>query len=296
MFLEHLFIKDASVKRHLAKTLTWRLVGTIDTVVLGWAVTGNPLIGAQIGGFEIITKMILYYLHERAWFHINLGLPNRELQRIKNHGNVNSNVKEQRFKITRPHRNRQYNHHSFTVWFTGLSGSGKSTLANALEQHLFHEGIKCYTLDGDNVRLGINSDLDFSATGRKENIRRVAEIAKLMNDAGVIVIASFISPFKEDRENARTIIGDKHFIEVFVDCTLEVCEQRDVKGLYNKARQGIIKEFTGISSPYEKPHHADIIVDSAHNNIDDSVKQIITFVEKKMIIGNEVEPHLSSSL
>ena len=172
------------------------------------------------------------------------------------------------------------------IWFTGLSGAGKSTLANGLEQYLHKRNIRCYTLDGDNLRLGINSDLDFSGEGQKENIRRVAEIAKLMADAGMIVIASFISPFMEDREMAKKIIGEKNFVEVFVDCPLEVCEQRDAKGLYEKARHGLIKEFTGISSPYEKPENPDLTISSANTNIDESVQQVAAFLENKTRIQN----------
>ena len=206
--------------------------------------------------------MILYYLHERVWFRVNLGLPNRE-RRKRNKEENTKNIKAQQFKISEIHRNKQNNHASFVIWFTGLSGAGKSTLANALEQKLFNKGIRCYTLDGDNVRLGINKDLDFSESGRRENIRRVAEIAKLISDAGVIAIASFISPFNEDRENAKRIIGESKFIEVYVDCPLEICEQRDTKGLYRKAKKGEIKDFTGISSPYEVPEDPFMVVNSA---------------------------------
>ena len=283
MFIGKLFKKDPSVKRHLAKTITWRIVGSIDTAILGWIISGKPMIGLKIGGFEMLTKMVLYYLHERAWFRINIGLPNREKNAVKK-GIANKDVRIQEFKISRIQRNEQNKHTSFVVWFTGLSGSGKSTLANGLEQMIFKTGAKCYALDGDNVRLGINSDLDFSSVGRKENIRRVAEIAKLMTDAGVIVIASFISPFKEDREIARKIVGKENFVEVFVDCPLDVCEDRDTKGLYKKARQGMIKEFTGISSPYEAPENPDVTIHSDSMTLEDSVMQIFDYVDRKMKI------------
>ncbi|MDP4285478.1 MAG: adenylyl-sulfate kinase [Bacteroidota bacterium] len=220
-----------------------------------------------------------------------MGLPNRE-KRKKNKEANTKNISAQSFKISRSHRNLQNHHTSLVIWFTGLSGSGKSTLANGVEQKLFSNGIKCYALDGDNVRLGINKDLDFSDTGRKENIRRVAEIAKLMADAGLIVIASFISPFKEDREIAKKIIGEDHFIEVFVDCPLEVCEQRDVKGLYKKARQGTIKEFTGISSPYEAPDHANITIHSNNAGPGESIQQIMSYLENKMQIMEQEGAHI----
>lgn len=286
MFIDNLISSDPTVKRHLAKTVTWRLVGTIDTIILGWIISGNPMTGLKIGGFEIITKMILYYFHERVWFKVNLGLPNRERKKNKSADANTKNIHVQQFKISRSHRNWQNQHHSFVIWFTGLSGSGKSTLANGLEQMIFKKGIKCYALDGDNVRLGINSDLDFSAEGRKENIRRVAEIAKLMADAGTIVLASFISPFKEDRELAKKIIGEEGFVEVFVDCPLEVCEQRDTKGLYKKARQGTIKEFTGISSPYEAPENPDITIHSNAADLDNGVLKIYEYIQKKMNLND----------
>lgn len=280
MFLENLISQDPTIKRHVAKTLTWRLVGTIDTIMLGWIITGNPAVGLTIGGFEMITKMILYYLHERVWFKLNLGLPNRERQR-KNRQAVD-NIRAQSFKISRRLRNKQNNHASFVIWFTGLSGSGKSTLANGLEQTLFKKGIQCYILDGDNVRLGINNDLDFSESGRKENIRRVSEIAKLMADAGLVVIASFISPYEEDRIRAGKIIGEERFLEIFVDCPLQICEQRDTKGLYRKAREGLIKEFTGISSPYQPPTHPFMTVHTDRENAGQSVESILEYVEQKL--------------
>ena len=145
-----------------------------------------------------------------------------------------------------------------TVWLTGLSASGKSTIAQQLEQQLIGQGRLCYILDGDNVRHGLNRDLGFSMEDRQENIRRIAEVAALMNDAGVIVITSFISPYRLDRQSARDVIGDESFVEAFVDTPIEVCEQRDPKGLYKKARSGEIQQFTGISDAYEAPLHAEI--------------------------------------
>lgn len=289
MFIENFIARDPSVKRHIVKTLTWRLIGTIDTIILSWLVTGNIVLGAKIGGLELFTKMLLYYFHERVWFRINLGLPNRERRAWRLKGGVTKNIHFQKFKISRSQRNTQNRHTSFVIWFTGLSGSGKSTLANGLEELLFKRNIKCYALDGDNVRLGINSDLDFSTEGRKENIRRVAEISHLMSDAGVLVIASFISPFKEDRERAKTIIGEKNFIEIFVDCPLEVCEQRDTKGLYTKAKKGEIKEFTGISSPYERPENPYITIQSNTMSANEGVDYIFKNIEKRLKLEALVE-------
>ena len=150
-----------------------------------------------------------------------------------------------------------------TVWFTGLSGSGKSTVAGMLEKKLFDLNFKTYLLDGDNVRGGLNSNLSFSIEDRKENIRRVAEVARLFLDSGIVVLASFVSPLEEYRKLVKEIVGQENYVEVFVDTPLEECEKRDVKGLYEKARKGMIKDFTGISSPYEKPTNPDISIDTS---------------------------------
>ncbi len=166
------------------------------------------------------------------------------------------------------------------IWFTGLSGSGKSTLSDELEKYLFTLNYNTYILDGDNVRTGLNRDLDFSEEGRKENIRRLGELCKLFLDAGIVVLTAFISPFIKDRETVRNLVGENNFIEVFVDCPLEVCEERDVKGLYAKARRGEIKNFTGIDSPFEEPLNPDIKVKTAelalHECLEILKKEIIT--------------------
>ena len=164
------------------------------------------------------------------------------------------------------------------IWLTGLSGSGKSTLANALEVALTEQGRHTYLLDGDNVRHGLNKNLGMSDEDRTENIRRVSEVAKLMVDAGLIVVTAFISPFRADRDAARELFEDGEFVEVFVDAPLEECEKRDPKGLYQKARQGIIKEFTGIDSPYEAPAKAELVVNTAENDIEACVKQLIAAI------------------
>jgi adenylyl-sulfate kinase len=164
------------------------------------------------------------------------------------------------------------------IWLTGLSGSGKSTLANALEVALTEQGKHTYLLDGDNVRHGLNKNLGMSDADRTENIRRVSEVAKLMVDAGLIVVTAFISPFRADRDSARALFDDGEFVEVFVDAPLEECEKRDPKGLYQKARQGIIKEFTGIDSPYEAPEKPEVVINTAENDIEACVKQLIAAI------------------
>jgi adenylylsulfate kinase len=184
--------------------------------------------------------------------------------------------------VTRKDRMGLKKQNSFVVWFTGLSGSGKSTLASHLDKRLNQEGCNCYILDGDNIRLGLNSDLDFSDLGRKENIRRIAEVARLFIDAGEIVLTAFVSPFIEDRQLAKEIIGNENFIEVFVDTPFEECELRDTKGLYAKARKGEIKYFTGMDSPYEKPTNPDLVIKTKNRAIADCVDEIYALIEKKI--------------
>lgn len=171
------------------------------------------------------------------------------------------------------------------MWFTGLSGAGKSTIAHAVEERLHQRGCRTYVFDGDNVRQGLCSDLGFSKEDRAENIRRIGEMMKLFVDAGIIALAAFISPFRADREKVRRLMGDEDFIEVYCRCPVEVCEQRDVKGHYKRARSGEIKEFTGISSPYEEPKNPDIILDTADISIEESVQMVIDLLIKKGVIS-----------
>lgn len=185
-------------------------------------------------------------------------------------------------KINKEGRNTLNRHKSFVIWFTGLSGSGKSTVANALEQQLYERNIRTYILDGDNVRAGLNSDLDFTEEGRVENIRRIGEVANLFVQAGVVTLSAFVSPFKTDREKVKQTVGAENFIEVFVSCPIEVCEERDVKGLYKKARAGIIKNFTGISSPFEEPENADIVVYTDKESLDESTLRVLEKVLEKL--------------
>jgi adenylylsulfate kinase len=185
-------------------------------------------------------------------------------------------------KVSKQQREELLNQRATLIWFTGLSGSGKSTLAVQLEANLHQLGFKTYLLDGDNIRAGINKDLSFTDEGRIENIRRIGEVSKLLLDAGVIVLSAFISPFQSDREQVKRIVGEENYIEVFVDTPLEVCEQRDVKGLYKKARAGEVKNFTGIDSPYEAPTHADVIIRTAELTINDSITQLMATVLPKV--------------
>jgi len=198
--------------------------------------------------------------------------------------NMSENIIWHETTITKKERQQNNLHKSCIVWFTGLSGSGKSTLANAVEKELFQRKVHTYVLDGDNVRLGLNKGLRFSDADRKENIRRIGEVAKLFVDAGVITLTAFISPFREDRELVRLLVEEDEFIEIFVDAPLETCESRDPKGLYEKARSGIIPNFTGISSPYEQPVNPDLIIETDKLTIEESVAKVIQLLEEKYSI------------
>ena len=196
-----------------------------------------------------------------------------------------SNVIYHQVTVTRQRRNKLNNHRSIVLWFTGLSGSGKSTLAHALEEKLFQKGCRTFVLDGDNVRHGLNSNLDFSDTDRTENIRRISEVSKLMMESGLIVMTAFISPFNKDRDDARKLISSDDFIEIYCKARLETCEARDVKGLYKRARTGEIKNYTGIDSPYEKPKNPELIIDTDNQSLEKSVSSILSFLELSGIIN-----------
>ncbi len=183
--------------------------------------------------------------------------------------------------VTRQDRENMLGQKGVTLWFTGLSGSGKSTVAIEVDRVLTERGVACTVLDGDNVRHGLNSDLGFSPEDRNENIRRIGEVAKLFTEAGVINLTAFISPYREDRDRNRKIQGNGDFVEVFVDAPLAVCEARDTKGLYKKARAGIIPEFTGISAPYEAPDKAEIVLNTDGESVEQSAAQVVAYLEEQ---------------
>lgn len=186
--------------------------------------------------------------------------------------------------IRREHRQRQNAHGSAILWFTGLSGAGKSTLAHAVEERLHLLGCRTYVLDGDNVRHGLCGDLGFSAQDRSENIRRIGEVAMLMIDAGVIALTAFISPFRADRERVRGMAMHGEFIEIYCQCDVDVCESRDVKGLYKRARTGEVKDFTGISSPYEAPLKPELVVDTAKLTLEVCVEQVLGYLHERGLL------------
>ena len=196
-----------------------------------------------------------------------------------------SNIIYHQASVTRQRRNKLNNHRSVVLWFTGLSGSGKSTLAHSLEEKLFQKGCKTFVLDGDNVRHGLNSNLDFSEAGRTENIRRISEVSKLMLESGLIVMTAFISPINKDRGEARQLISNEDFIEIYCKASIETCETRDVKGLYKRARAGEITNYTGIDSPYEVPENPELTIDTDNQSLEESVSTILSFLKSNGIIN-----------
>lgn len=201
--------------------------------------------------------------------------------------NSNPNIRWHNATITREDRQIQGGHKSVILWFTGFSGSGKSTLAHAVEKDLYDLGCRTYVFDGDNVRHGLCADLGFSKEDRKENIRRIGEMSKLFIEAGVIALTAFISPFQADRERVRKLVAEGDFIEIYCHCPLEICEQRDVKGLYQKARQGKITEFTGISSPYEAPEDPELVIDTANQSLEACVENIMQYLAARQILPDK---------
>ncbi len=192
-----------------------------------------------------------------------------------------TNIKWHHGKITKVDRTKLLNQKGVTIWLTGLSGSGKSTIAVELEHALIENNHQAYILDGDNIRHGLNKNLSFSPEDRTENIRRIGEVAKLFTDANIITIAAFVSPYREDRDNVRKLLDHGEFIEIYVKCSLEVCEERDTKGLYKKARAGEVKDFTGISAPYEEPRTPELTIDSSKLSVKESTRTILNFLEEK---------------
>ena len=192
-----------------------------------------------------------------------------------------TNIKWHHGKITKDDRIKLLKQRGVTIWLTGLSGSGKSTIAVELEHALLENKHQAYILDGDNIRHGLNKNLGFSPDDRSENIRRIGEVAKLFTDANIITITAFISPYRQDRDNARKLVKEGEFVEVYVECPLDVCEQRDTKGLYKKARSGEVKEFTGISAPYEEPLNPELTIDTSKLSLEESTRTILNYLEQK---------------
>lgn len=290
--LIHSLRKDPTVKRHLVKAVTWRVVGTMDTVMLSYVITGDLPTGIRIGAVELLTKILLYFIHERVWKSMSFGQPGI-FKRQRNPEQRGSNLYRQEFAVSRKEREKQNGHTAFTCWLTGLSGSGKSSIASAMDKWLHERGIHSFIIDGDNTRMGINSDLNFTREGREENIRRVAELCRLFNEAGMVVISSFISPFAVDRERARDIIGKDSFHEVFISASLDTCIARDTKGLYKKALEGEIRDFTGVNSPYEAPQNPGIRLDTDSTSLDECLQRFQTWLLEQRLtdIDGHTQPY-----
>jgi len=284
MLVNFLRKNDPLLKRNFLKTISWRLVGSIDTIIIGWIISGRFTIGARIGLIELFTKTIIYYAHERYWQNSKLGLPTKAEISLKIQNEIKPNLFKQTGKIDKSKREFLNQQRACTIWLTGLSGSGKSTISNEIEEWIFSNSGRAYVLDGDNTRLGINKDLSFSDEDRKENIRRVAEICRLFNDAGIIVVAPLISPFEKDRRAAKFIIGKENYIEIYVEASVAACIQRDPKGLYNKALNGEIKNFTGVSSPYEAPSKPDIHLNTESLTLENCLEIIKEKLKNKIFL------------
>lgn len=263
---------DTNNKRHILKTITWRIIASSTTFIITYTLTGSIEFGIGIGISDFFIKMGLYYLHERFWYNKIRIIPK-----------TFNNIFKQRINIKKADREKNKDQKAKVLFFTGLSGSGKSAIANEVERLLFEKGHSTYILDGDNIRLGLNKGLTFKKEDREENIRRIAEVSKLFIDAGVIVITSFITPYKETRELAKQIIGKDDYIEVYVNTTLQKCVDRDVKGLYEKAFRGEIKGMTGIDDPYDAPLNPNIEVDGnidGEENITKCAEEIVKKLSK----------------
>ena len=266
--------KDSHL-RSILKGISWRIIATTTTTTIAWLATGDVSTALTIGGFEFLIKLGVYYLHERVWLLVPEGGV-RQIFRLKEIRQMAANIHPVHDRMLNRHEREQHHkQHSVALWFTGLSGSGKSTIAIELEHRLFAEGYCAQLLDGDNIRSGINANLTFTAEDRRENIRRIAEVSKLFVHAGIITLNTFISPTREMREMARDIIGDEDFVEIFINTPIEVCEQRDVKGLYAKARKGEIKNFTGIDAPYEAPENPQIEIHTTEKTVEACVNELM---------------------
>jgi bifunctional enzyme CysN/CysC len=255
-----------TLEHSAAKTLHLNEIGLCN-LSLDKSIAFEPYVESREAGSFILIDRITNQT-------VGMGLIDSALRR-------SSNIHWQSLEVSRSARAAQKNQKAAVIWLTGLSGSGKSTIAAALEKRLFSLGQHTYVLDGDNVRHGLNRDLGFMDADRVENIRRVAEVSRLMVDAGLLVIVSFISPFRSERDAARSLMGEGEFIEVFVDAPLDVCEARDPKGLYKKARRQELMNFTGISSPYEPPEQPDVHLETAHLSVEAAVEELVGFVVDK---------------
>lgn len=267
---------DGTVETHrrsLAKAITWRVIATSTTMGIVFLFTGKLLLAGGIGVVESLSKMLFYYLHERQWSRSSYG---KVPKAPRSH-----NIVSHSGSISDQERLTDSGTKATTVWFTGLTGSGKTTLAYALERRLFDKGLRSVVLDGENMRLGLCRDLGFDPTERAENVRRTAEVARITNIHGIFAFCGLISPFKDDRISAKEIIGDDNFLLVHLTADEETLHKRARDHMYDKAEKGEIKQFTGVTDPYEVPVGPDVVIHTDQTTIDDSVEQIIVCLKAK---------------
>lgn len=264
------------------KAFSWRIIGSLDTFLISYFITKNTVVAFSIGGIEVVTKSFLFYVHDRIWLRLITKIDNSKRATSLPFSKKTNVFALEKWEIERKQKEKKLNQRGKTIWMTGLSGSGKTTLTNQLEKKLFLEGYTCVVLDGDVLREGINKGLGFSEQERYENIRRTAEIAKMNAQNGIISIVALISPLQKMRNLAKEIIGKEDFIEVYVSTSVEACENRDVKGLYAKARQGKIGNLTGIQSIYEAPIDPDIEINTESISVEDCIKTIYGNIKEKI--------------
>lgn len=250
------------------KTISYRVISSTLTFIFVYVNTGQMAMGFTLSLFEFFFKPFLYFFHEIIWINVEAGIRRKTKSQIIHHLN------EEMMPISKEEKEQVFNQRGINIWFSGLSGSGKSTLSKMLEKHLFELGYKTVPLDGDNTRMHLNRDLGFSLEDRMENIRRIAELSKLLNDAGLITLSCFISPTEEIRDLAESIIGPSNFYLVYTNSSVETCIQRDPKGLYKKAIENKIPNFTGISSPFEVPKNYFIEI-STELSVEESFKRLL---------------------
>lgn len=283
------FLAGAALKHPVTRTIGYGLVSAVVIFLIVWLLSQSLAMSVflSLGGFMFL-PLVVYFTgrttEERSHPEVLVKEDVKEQLPKEDQPKEGRNLKREYFSVSRKQKEALMQQKSFVLWFTGFSGAGKSTIARAMEEKLYGMGFKTMILDGDNIRMGLNRDLDFSAEGRKENIRRVAEVARLLNEAGIIVITCFISPFEADRESARSIIGAEYFYEVFINSSLETCMERDTKGLYRKALKGEIKDFTGINSPYEIPQNPDYVLQT-DASVDQSISDLSSWLRSKQLVG-----------
>ena len=280
-----MYLKNESRLKSLIKGISWRIIGTIDTLFVAFIITGDTVKSLSIGGIEVFTKIFLFYLHERLWSRISGRLWKKTQSLFSFIKFKNYVFSSGEWLVNRIDREKKNEHKGCVIWMTGLSGAGKTTIASHLEKKLFDEGYLSKVLDGDVLRSGINADLAFSDNDRKENIRRTAEIAKIFANTGFITIVSLITSKEEFRSLALQIIGEEDFHLIYVEATIAECERRDIKGLYAKARKGEIKDFTGVSAGngFEVPVKYDLVLKTDNEEMERLIQLIFDYLEKKVI-------------